>query len=102
LPAHGSIIAQPKAKIERLLSLAPQIPAKVLAILKTGPKTLPELIDLYYNKKFERNRNFYNASRMMRALLQYLLEEEYIGQKGSQYYLNEKGIIKFKSGSFNI
>ncbi len=89
-PAHGSIIDQPKAKIESLLSMAPKIPETVLNILKTGPKTLPELIDLYHNKKFERNRNFYNASRMMRALLSYLLEEGCIRQKGSQYYLGEK------------
>lgn len=88
LPAHGAIIYNPKEKIEKLQELSMKAPEKVLTLLKTGSKTLDELISLFFKKKVERTRKFYTMSRMMRALLIYLVEEKRVIKKEEKYFIN--------------
>ncbi|HUX99120.1 MAG TPA: MBL fold metallo-hydrolase [Candidatus Deferrimicrobium sp.] len=85
LPAHGDIIYNPREKIKELLSIAPQIDEKILKIFEDGPKTFPEVIELYHGKKFEDPQKYYNASRRMYSLLDYLIEEKRIMKKGELY-----------------
>ncbi len=86
-PAHGNIIHNPRKKIDMLLKLADEAPKQVLSILNTGPKTLEELVQICHNKNSTIDRKFYNASRRMRALLKYLLEEKKIYKKGEYYFI---------------
>jgi len=88
LPAHGAIIYNPKEKIEKLQELSMKAPEKALAILKAGPKTLDELISLFFKKKIERTRKFYTMARMMRALLIYLVDEKRVIKKKDKYFIN--------------
>ena len=90
LPAHGSIITNPKEKIEDLLTLTPKAHNKVLKLLETrGPKTLPELVELYSGRQLKKTMKFYHLSRLMRALLNYLLEEDQIIQQEDRYFLHK-------------
>lgn len=86
-PAHGAIISNPKEKIESLLSIKSKAPNRILKILGSGPKTLIELVEHFFGKKYEKTRKFYNSSRMIRALLNYLLEEGRITKKDNHYFI---------------
>ncbi len=88
LPAHGEIIRNPKEKIEWLQDMSMKAPKKVLELLKTGPKTLDELISLFFKKEIENTRKVYTMSRMIRALLIYLIDEKRVTKKGEQYSIN--------------
>lgn len=88
LPAHGTIIHDAKEKIDWLLEVSMKAPEKVISILKTGPKTLDELICNFFKKDFENTRKFYTMSRMMRALLVYLIEEKRVVLKDNHFSLN--------------
>ncbi|MHA1359661.1 MAG: MBL fold metallo-hydrolase [Candidatus Helarchaeota archaeon] len=83
LPAHGDIIKNPRKKINDLMVLSSEAPRKILTFLKNGGKTLPELVELYFKKNRTKSAKFYNASRMIQKLLDYLLEEQLIKKRGS-------------------
>lgn len=87
LPAHGTIIRNAREKIEWLLDVSMKAPEKVVKLLKSGPKTLDELISLFFKKNIERNRKFYTMSRMMQALLIYLIEQKRVKKRENQYFL---------------
>jgi glyoxylase-like metal-dependent hydrolase (beta-lactamase superfamily II) len=88
LPAHGTIIHNAKEKIEWLLDVSMNAPEKVVKLLKSGPKTLDELTSLFFKKNIERSRKFYTISRMMRALLIFLIDEKRIIERESRYFTN--------------
>jgi len=81
-PAHGPVIQDPPTKIQWLQSIKDRASQKVLALLQDAPKTLSELVVTYFHKPLESTQKFYNASRMMQALLHYLLENYLIMQNG--------------------
>ena len=89
LPAHGEIIRNPKAKIDSLHEIALKLPNKILDFLRTGPKTVEELVELHARRKFGKTRKLYNISRLIQAQLNYLLGENKIKIEGNRYAIKK-------------